>query len=203
MIDLSLKILFFIGAYLLGSIPFGLFIGKLIGKVDVREHGSGNIGVSNVLRTVGLVPAIIVLVLDAGKGALPVLLAKQMFPNETLWLLAGFMAIIGHNWPIFLNFKGGRGVATTFGVLLSLIPMVAFWLIIIWVITLAISRYISLSSITAAVAFPILLWIYDHPLSFFVLGLFISIFVIYRHRANIQRLIAGKEFKVGQKVNKN
>ena len=80
----------------------------MIGKVDVREHGSGNIGVSNVLRTVGLVPAIIVLVLDAGKGALPVLLAKQMFPNETLWLLAGFMAIIGHNWPIFLNFKGGR-----------------------------------------------------------------------------------------------
>ena len=90
-----------------------------------------------------------------------------------------------------------------FGVVLSLIPMVAFWLIIIWVITLAISRYISLSSITAAVAFPILLWICDHPLSFFVLGLFISIFVIYRHRANIQRLIAGKEFKVGQKVNKN
>lgn len=202
MTDLISKILFLIGAYLLGSIPFGLFIGKLFGKVDVREHGSGNIGVSNVLRTVGWFPAVVVLICDAGKGALPVFLAKLVFTNPGWWLLAGVIAVVGHNWPIFLKFKGGRGVATTIGFIVTLMPVIALWLLVIWGVSLGISRYISLSSIIAAVAFPILLLIGRFPTSYILLGLIVSFLVIFRHRANINRLLAGQEFKIGQNVAK-
>ncbi len=187
-------------AYLLGSIPFGLIVAKIWANIDIREHGSGNIGVSNVLRTAGVVPATIVFILDAGKGLVPVLLAKQIFANETIWLLVGLCAIIGHTWPIFLNFKGGRGVATTCGMLIGLSLKVILVLIAIWIITLVISRYISLASIFAAVALPICLVIFKFPISYFVLSLFLSSLVIYRHRPNIQRLLAGTEYRIGEKA---
>ncbi len=203
MMEILLGIVILLIAYVMGSIPFGLYVGRLWGKVDVRDHGSGNIGVSNVLRTLGPLPAVLVLALDAGKGALPVLLARTVMPDSTWWLATGVAAIIGHNWPILLQFKGGRGVATTIGVLLTLAPPVALALFILWVFTLAISRYISLSSVLAAVALPLLIFLFGFPTTYLALGILISIFVIYRHRPNIQRLLAGTEYKIGEKARNN
>lgn len=187
-------------AYLFGSIPFGLVVAKVWANIDIREHGSGNIGVSNVLRTVGIVPAIIVLILDAGKGLVPVLFAKQIFTNETIWLLVGICAVIGHTWSLFLNFKGGRGVATAFGMFIGISPKVIIVLMVLWITVLMISRYISLASILAAVALPIFLIIFKFPISYFILSLLLSSLVIYRHRPNIQRLLAGTEHRIGEKA---
>ncbi len=190
--------------YLLGSIPFGLVIGKLWAKIDVREYGSGNIGVSNVLRTVGPWPSLIVLLLDAGKGAAAVLLARYVFGLDSVWvLLAGVAAIAGHNWPLYLQFKGGKGVATTAGVIISVSPLVALIIMLIWVISLVISRYISISSMIAALALPILFYVLDFSSVYLGLAILVSFFTIVRHVPNIQRLIAGTEYKFGQKVDRN
>ncbi len=189
--------------YLAGSIPFGLLVGKAWANVDVRDYGSGNIGVSNVYRTLGTWPSLIVLLLDAGKGALPVVLARYVFELEpTFVLLAGVAAIAGHNWPVYLRFKGGKGVATTAGVLISLSPLVALILFCIWVVTLAVSRYISVSSMIAAVALPILFFLLGFPAPYLGLAILVSFFTIFRHVPNIQRLIAGTEYKFGQKGDK-
>lgn len=189
-------------AYLLGSIPFGLIIGLFWKKIDVRDHGSGNIGVSNVLRTVGKLPALIALVFDVGKGSVAVLLAKQFFTNPFIWLLVGCAAIVGHSWSIFLKFKGGRSVATSWGVLIALSPVIALTLLLVWLITLAISRYISLSSITAAIALPITVYIMDYPTGYFILAFLLGLVVVLRHRPNIKRLLAGEEYRIGQKARK-
>lgn len=190
-------------AYLLGSLPFGLWVGKLWAKVDVREHGSGNIGVSNVLRTVGVVPAIIVLIFDAGKGLIPVLLAKQLVSNETMWIVIGIMAIVGHTWPLFLQFKGGRGVATAAGMLIGLSWQVILILLAVWIASLVITRYISLSSILAAISLPICLWILDFSASYLLLGSLLALLVVLRHIPNIKRLFAGEEYKIGEKARKS
>lgn len=200
------SMLFFLltlGAYLLGTIPFGLWIGRLWARIDVREHGSGNIGVSNVLRTVGVVPAIIVLILDVSKGLVPVLVAKAFLTNEDMWLVVGLSAIVGHTLPIFLKFKGGRGVATASGVMLGLAIEVVFVLFLIWITTLLVSRYISLSSILAAIALPICLAVYQYPSSYIIFGVLLAILIIWRHRPNIQRLLAGTEYHIGEKARKN
>ncbi len=203
MLDIILGVLLLVIAYVMGSIPFGLIVGKMWAKVDVRQHGSGNIGVSNVFRTIGPLPAVVVLAFDAGKGALPVLLAVQVFPDSIWGLATGIAAIIGHNWPAFLRFKGGRGVATTIGVILTLSPIVALILFVLWVITLAVSRYISLASMIAALAFPLLVYFWRISGTYLALSILISVFVIYRHRPNIQRLLAGTEYKIGEKARPN
>jgi glycerol-3-phosphate acyltransferase PlsY len=190
-------------AYVLGSLPFGLWVAKLWANINIREYGSGNIGVSNVLRTIGPVPAIIVLVLDAGKGLIPVLLAKQMLSNETMWFIVGIAAIIGHSLSLFANFKGGRGVATAGGVLLGLSWKIVLTLLIVWFVTLWISRFISLSSILAAVSLPISLVVFGFPPSYWVLGAGLALFVIWRHRPNIERLLAGTEYRIGEKAQKH
>lgn len=191
-------------SYLLGAIPFGLIVGKLWANLDVRDYGSKNIGVSNVLRTVGPWAALIVLVFDVGKGSAAVVLASRLFEDEATWrLLAGIAAIAGHNWPIFLKFRGGKGVATTAGVLFALAPVVGLLLFIVWVITLAISKYISLSSMMAAIALPLLFYLLGFPNTYLGLSIIVSFFVIYRHRPNIHRLLAGTEYKFGEKGRKN
>lgn len=196
-------ILILLIGYIFGSIPFGLLIGKVWAKIDIREFGSGNIGVSNVLRTVGTVPALLTLILDSGKGAIPVLLAMRLFEEPTWWLAAGVAAIVGHNWPVFLHFKGGKGVATTAGVLITLAPLVALILFSIWVVTLALSRYISLSSMVASLILPLLMYFMGFPTPYLGLALLVSFFTIYRHRPNIQRLLAGTENRWGEKGRKN
>lgn len=196
-------ILLMLFSYGLGAIPFGLIVGKLWANVDVREHGSKNIGFSNVLRTVGPLPASFVLLLDAGKGIVPVVLAKGIFPELPTWqLLMGLCAIAGHNWSVFLGFRGGKGVATTAGVLIALAPSVAFIAIGIWLLLLFLFRYISLASIVAGLSLPFLFMIMGYPFLFVVLAIILTGLVLYRHIPNIHRLRAGKEYKFGQKGRK-
>lgn len=188
-------------SYLIGSIPFGLIIGKLWANLDVREYGSGNIGTSNVLRTVGPSAAIIVFALDVGKGALAVYLGS-LAGGDVIKLLAGVAAIAGHNWPIYLRFKGGKGIATSLGAVISLTPVIALVLLGLWIIIVGVTRYISLASLAAAFLFPIFLIILHAPLTYILAGICISAFAIYRHRSNIQRLLAGTELKIGEKAKK-
>lgn len=190
-------------AYLMGSLPFGLWIAKIWANINIREYGSGNIGVSNVLRTVGIVPAIIVLILDAGKGLAPVLLARRFLDDDVAWLAVGVCAVLGHSLPVFARFKGGRGVATTCGVMLGLSWKVLLVLFGIWSGTLWLTRYISLASILAAVALPISLVVFSYPTVYVIFGIMLGAFVIWRHRPNIRRLAAGTEYRIGQKAEKH
>lgn len=195
-----MKVIFvFLAAYVLGSIPFGLIISRLWVKVDIRQHGSGNIGMTNVLRTVGYVPALFTLLFDSGKGVLAVLLAQLVTDDPFLWFACGTMAVVGHNWSVFLRFKGGRGVATTAGVLLATQPAITGILFIIWVLVVVLTKYVSLASITVAVVFPICLLLFKVSLPELLLGTVVAAFTVFRHRPNIQRLLQGTEYKFGEK----
>ncbi|HHV93530.1 MAG TPA: glycerol-3-phosphate 1-O-acyltransferase PlsY [Firmicutes bacterium] len=186
-------------SYLVGSIPFGLIVGKLWAGIDVREYGSGNIGTSNVLRTVGPWAAITVFALDVAKGAFAVYLAS-LSGEEYLRILAGVAAIAGHNWPVYLRFKGGKGVATSLGVVITLMPVIALSLLGVWIIVVGITRYISLASLAAACLFPVFLIAFNAPWTYVVAGFLISAFAIHRHRDNIKRLLSGTEHKIGEKA---
>ncbi len=187
-------------SYLLGSIPFGLLMGKWWSKVDVREYGSGNIGMTNVLRTAGSIPAFITLLGDGGKGYAAVFLATKVTDNLFLALLAGIAAVVGHNWPVFLRFRGGKGVATAAGVVLAVRPWSALILFLIWLGVLVKFRYISLASIVVAICLPFVLLIFGVSLWEFALALLLSSFTVLRHRSNIERLRAGTEFRFGEKI---
>lgn len=187
-------------SYLLGSIPFGLVIGKWWSKIDVRKLGSGNIGMTNVLRTAGYIPALLTLIGDVGKGLVAVLLAAEVTDNPFFALLAGTSAVIGHNWSVFLRFQGGKGVATAAGVVLAVRPWSGLVLLIIWLIVLLKWRYISLASIIAAVCLPFALLIFGVSLWEFALAGLLGAFTVIRHRSNIERLRTGTEFKFGEKV---
>ncbi|HOB40241.1 MAG: glycerol-3-phosphate 1-O-acyltransferase PlsY [Limnochordia bacterium] len=187
-------------AYVLGSIPFGLLVGKWWAKVDVRNYGSGNIGMTNVLRTAGYIPALLTLIGDVGKGAAAVLLARR-FLAEPIWsLVAGMFAMIGHNWPLFLGFKGGKGVATVAGVLAVFRPPAALILFLTWLAVLLAFRYISLASITVAVCLPLVLLLLGAGWFEVLLGVLVGAITVYRHRSNIERLRKGTEFRFGEKV---
>ncbi|NMB45523.1 MAG: glycerol-3-phosphate 1-O-acyltransferase PlsY [Firmicutes bacterium] len=194
-------VLAILASYLIGSIPFGLIIGKIWANLDVREFGSGNIGTSNVLRTVGPAAAIVVFALDVGKGAVAVYLGS-LAGAEFTKIMAGVAAIAGHNWPIYLKFKGGKGIATSLGAVISLTPAIALILLGLWIIMVGITRYISLASLAAAVLFPIFLIISRASTTYILAGIVISVFAIYRHRTNIQRLLSGTEHKIGEKAEK-
>ena len=188
-------------SYLLGSIPFGLLIAKWWAKVDVRKHGSGNIGMTNVLRTTGAFCAALTLIGDMGKGMAAVLIARSFIGGDTFPLVAGLAAVFGHNWPIFLRFKGGKGVATIAGLLVADKPWVAAVLVTIWLAVLFASRYISLASIVVAVCLPIVLLFFGAPWLELLLALMMAAVTVFRHRSNIERLRAGTEFRFGERVN--
>ena len=194
-------ILAILGSYLIGSIPFGLIVGRIWANLDVREYGSGNIGTSNVLRTIGPAAAIVVFILDVAKGAVAVYLGS-LAGGEVVRLLAGVAAIAGHNWPVYLNFRGGKGVATSLGAIVSLTPVIALILLGLWIALVGITKYISLASLAAALLFPIFLIITGASTTYIVMGFLISSFAFYRHRTNIQRLLAGTENKIGQRAKK-
>ncbi|MFS8501128.1 MAG: glycerol-3-phosphate 1-O-acyltransferase PlsY [Caldicoprobacter sp.] len=195
---MKLFILIIIG-YLLGSIPSSFIAGKIARNIDIRQYGSGNAGATNVLRVLGLKAAIPVFLADVLKGVLATLIGRWMV-GETGAALAGFAAIVGHNWPVFLNFRGGKGIATSFGVLLVLFPLISFILFVAGVIVIAITKYVSLGSITAAVLFPILLAIFGYGWKIVLFGVAVGGLALYRHRSNISRLLEGKENKLGQKA---
>ncbi len=202
-------------AYLFGSVPFGVLIATAHGK-DLRSIGSGNIGATNVARALGKKWAYVCFVLDCLKGLAPMLIAKLIIGELTvgalsLWLAVGCAAIMGHIFPIYLRFKGGKGVATSLGVVLGLYPyytIPGITALVVWAATVLIWRYISLASITAAVAFPISLivsigllgdWRFLQLWPLIVVALVMGLLVIVRHAENIKRLLEGSEAKVLQK----
>ncbi|TIT04123.1 glycerol-3-phosphate 1-O-acyltransferase PlsY [Mesorhizobium sp.] len=182
--------------YLLGSIPFGLLITRAAGLGDVRNIGSGNIGATNVLRTGNKSLAAATLLLDALKGTAAVLIASHFAPEVGPW--AGLGAFLGHLFPVWLGFKGGKGVATYLGVLIALAWQVALIFAVVWLAVAFLFRYSSLAALTAAVVVPIALYVLSTPE---IAGLFalMSLIVIIKHRANIARLLAGTEGKIGAK----
>ncbi len=189
----STVILLAITAYLLGSIPSGLLIGKLFYQTDVREFGSKNIGATNTYRVLGLKAALAVFFCDALKGAIGVYLFN---PDPALMLLGGLLAMIGHNWSIFLGFKGGRGVATGLGVLIVLTPLISVICLAVWGIIVYFTKFVSLGSVIAAALVPILMFAFGEPLWYLGFGSLAALFVIVRHKENIIRLLQGKELKV-------
>jgi glycerol-3-phosphate acyltransferase PlsY len=182
-------------SYLLGSIPIGLLVAKLKG-IDIRRHGSGNIGATNVFRILGTGPGFFVLAADILKGMIAVWLGS-FIGGPNMGLMAGLAAIAGHTWSIFLNFSGGKGVATAGGVLLALAPEVVAAVLIVWLVIVFIFRYVSLASIMAAATAPLFMIFFGKPWSLFALTVVAAVLIIYRHKANIKRLLAGKEFKIG------
>ena len=186
-----------VGAYLLGSIPFGLIITRLGGAGDVRDIGSGNIGATNVLRTGRKELALATLILDAGKGAAAVLLARALFDNEALTALAGASAFIGHLFPVWLGFKGGKGVATFYGVLLAAAWPVGLIAAGLWIALFATTRISSLSALIAAAAGLVAAWLTNQPAPILLLTAFMAVLIYIRHHENIGRLIRGQEPRFG------
>ncbi len=196
--------------YLIGSIPTAYIFGRLLKGIDIRQYGSGNVGATNALRVLGKGVGITVLALDIVKGFLPVLLMGDFFvsKNPTLkpeitYLLLGVSCICGHNWTIFLNFKGGKGIATTLGLLLALavkisgLGLVIGLVLLVWLSSFIITRIVSLSSIIAAISLPVFILIFLHrSITLVIAGFLLSVFTIYRHKSNIHRLMQGKESKI-------
>jgi glycerol-3-phosphate acyltransferase PlsY len=186
-------------AYLLGTIPFGLLLGKVFGGADVRKAGSGNIGATNVARVAGPVAGVFTLVLDAAKGATAVWMAARFANDSAAWMVvAGLLALVGHCFPIWLGFHGGKGVATAAGVFLVLCPLALLGSLTLFILVVLFWRYVSLGSIAAAAAIPILvyfLWAPHHapPLIVTFGALAAALLVVYKHDANIQRLVEGRE----------
>ena len=194
-----------IGSYLIGSIPSGLIIGKLR-RVDIREYGSGNIGTTNVVRTLGAKFGAIVLIADVLKGVIAVLLARYIIGTPMGEMAAGFAAVVGHDWSLFLKFKGGRGVATSVGGILPMAmwaPLAAVTGVVIFITILALTRYVSLASITgslsAVVAMAVFMGLDRVPWEYLVYIVVVVALIIYQHRDNISRLRSGTESKLGQK----
>lgn len=186
--------------YLVGSIPFGLLMANALKGVDVRRVGSGNIGATNVLRAAGKGAAAITLALDMLKGWAPVAVGRALGAPEALVACVGLAAFLGHLYPVFLGFRGGKGVATFLGVMLALSEKVAFLVSAVWLFVAALFRYSSLAALVACAASPILVWLLDGRPSHVALTVVLFGFILLRHRENLQRLWAGQEGKIGQKV---
>jgi len=182
-------------AYLLGSIPFGYIIVRLKTGSDIRDSGSGNIGATNVLRTTGRTAGIVTLLLDAAKGYLAVWLASHFTAADPIWTSAAAVAVLlGHAYPVFLGFKGGKAVASTVGAFLVLTPSAIAAVTVVFVGAVAMTRYISLGSILAAGLFPLAVWMIAHPpFPVIYASLFAGAFIVYRHRENLRRLHEGTE----------
>lgn len=197
-----------LGAYLLGSFPTGFLITWWLKGLDIREQGSGSTGATNVLRTVGKGAALTVLIVDALKGAFAVGLVLRLGQTQgfsltlTPWLvvIAGLAAIVGHSRPVWLRFRGGKSVATGIGVILTMNFWVGLATIAVFGLLLAIGRIVSLGSMGGAIAVPILMLVFKQPLPYCLLGAIAALYVIWRHQANLRRLLAGTEPKIGQKL---
>jgi glycerol-3-phosphate acyltransferase PlsY len=190
-----------ISCYLLGSIPFGYIVGKLFKKVDIRKFGSGNIGATNTLRILGLPLASLVAIGDIGKGILSIYLVQYFnIDNLLILTIAGLAVICGHDWSLFLGFKGGKGIATTFGVIFALNPVISILALIIWGVVVIATRYVSLSSIFALIAIFIFTILFKQPYEYIIFSTIVMILGIFKHKDNIKRLKSKKERKIGEKI---
>jgi glycerol-3-phosphate acyltransferase PlsY len=190
-----------LASYLLGSIPSGYLAGRWCAGIDLRQLGSGSTGATNVLRQVGKGPALVVFLVDVLKGTAAVLLAKALLGNGAHgWVVAaGLGALAGHSWPLWLGGKGGKAVATGLGMLLGLVPAVGLACFGIFLALFSFSRIVSLASLGAAFSLPLLMLAAGAPPAYLALGLLAGLLVIWRHRSNLQRLLAGTEPRVGDK----
>lgn len=193
----ALLVLTAVLAYLLGSVPFGIVMARAFGLGDLRQIGSGNIGATNVLRTGNKPAAFLTLVLDAGKGGIAVLLARWLLAEDAAQL-AGAAAFLGHLFPVWLRFRGGKGVATFLGTLLALSFPVGLAACGLWLLTALITRISSLSALVAAALSPLAAWALGHG-ELVVLALLLAALIVERHRANITRLLRGEEPRIGRK----
>lgn len=197
-------------SYLLGSIPTAYIFGKALKGIDIREHGSGNVGATNVFRVLGKIPGIVVLICDILKGYLAVALVGDIFGCEAVFerIVLAITVVAGHNWTVFLQFKGGKGIASSLGVLIALavkIPSVLpvlYVVLAVWIVSFLISRIVSLSSIISSVFLPFMMAITHQPFSLVCLGVLFCLFIVFRHKANIKRLLAGQEPRVPFTFNK-
>ena len=185
-------------SYLLGAIPFGLLIGK-IKHIDIREKGSGNIGATNVFRTLGPVPGATVFLLDLLKGTGAVMIGRAFSGDPLIIVLCGLVAVIGHSFPVYLGFKGGKGAATGLGVLLGVAPDIFLFALLIFLVTVALTRYVSVGSMLTAVAVLTAFLVLGQPSQYSVAAALIALVIFLRHRPNIKRLIAGTEPRIGEK----
>lgn len=183
-------------AYLVGSIPSGLILGKLFWHTDLRKYGSHNIGATNAWRTLGKVPGIIVFLADSLKGQAGVLLGLSLVGTPLAAVIGGLLAIIGHSFSIFLRFRGGKGVATSLGVLTMLMGNVTLIVFALWFTIVYMTRYVSLGSVVAGVLTPILAALFAYPMEYIVFTVIAALLVIVRHRENIKRLMNGTENKI-------
>lgn len=211
-------------AYLIGSIPTGILITKAVKGVDIRQHGSGNVGGTNVFRILGWKYGVLTIILDALKGAVAVILIARLylgdfpFPNATpfddftlVQIFAGLFAVIGHIWTIFASFKGGKGIATSLGFLIAIITIDMLLALAIFFIVVTVSRYVSLGSILAAISVPLILIVRENIFHVDIQGyhtilpfaIFISLLVIYTHRSNVGRLLKGNENRISLFKKKN
>ena len=199
-IILNLLILFL--GYLFGSFPSGYLAGRIAKGIDIRSLGSGSTGATNVLRHIGKRAAITVFLLDLFKGVLSILLAKYFLLNDSWQVAIGLSTLIGHIWPIWLNWKGGKAVATGLGIFLGLSWQVGLATLGVFIIMITLFRIVSLASVSAALALPLIMFLSfstsDFSLPFLIISLLAMTLVIWRHRENIVRLIKGKEPRIGQ-----
>jgi len=188
-------------AFLLGAVPFSWLLARLVRGVDIRSVGSGNIGATNVARSIGMGPGLVALVLDAAKGSAAVLLARWLLAGEAhpavLEALAGGMAILGHNFTPFMRFRGGKGVATGAGVFGVLAPWALLAAVLVFILTVAVSRMVSLGSVLAAASLPVAVYALDGGRAVVALSLLVASLVIARHRTNLRRILAGNENRLG------
>ncbi len=195
-------------AYLLGSIPTGFLVGKMRG-IDIRAVGSGNIGATNVFRALGTVAGVLVMLADALKGWLAVAVLSRLSANwflssssasqhEAAAILAGLCAILGHNYTCWLRFKGGKGIATSAGVLVALVPYSLLIILAIWLVVLAVSRFVSLASVCASFSLPFATWLTGRSVTLIVVTAAMAALAIWKHRANLKRLAAGTEHRFGK-----
>lgn len=207
--------LLLLGAYLLGSIPTGYLMGKWLKGIDIRTQGSGSTGATNVLRTLGKGPGLLVLLIDVLKGAAAIALIKFAYQSDTAWLklassdpaqwfpwvtvLSGLAAVLGHSRSVWLGFTGGKSVAAGLGILFALNWQVALMTLAVFGLVLALSRIVSLSSISGAMAVPLLMLGLHLPLAYILLGSIGGLYVIFRHKSNVQRILAGTEPRLGEK----
>ncbi|RRD65595.1 glycerol-3-phosphate 1-O-acyltransferase PlsY [Fretibacterium sp. OH1220_COT-178] len=195
---MRVAMLWMIVSYFIGSLPTGYLAARIFRGVDIRTVGSGAIGATNVRRLMGQRWAVCVTVIDMLKGALALLLTANS-ASSAPWMLSlsAFCVVLGHNYPVWLKFKGGKGVATTYGTMFFLWPYNSFAIVLmcgaVWYAVMTTSRYVSLASMTSLLAMPLFFWMLDAPLSFILLALFLALLAVFRHRSNIGRLLRGRE----------
>ena len=200
-----------ITSYLMGSIPTAYLFGKYYKGIDIRKFGSGNVGATNAIRVLGKKPGVMVLLIDIIKGIIPLTIVGDIFALEGVFfrILLGVAVVVGHNWTIFLQFKGGKGIATSFGVLIGLtlkfamLRPVLLMGVFSWAVVFLAFGYVSLASIFASTLLPILMLLTDQSFELIMLGVIFCVFVVVRHRPNIKRLLAGKEPHVSFPFQKN